>query len=367
MNKVRLAVIGVGHLGRIHARLVSQTPTAELIGIVDPVTEAREAVAAELNVPVYADHRPLLSEIDAAIVAIPSQLHFAVAHDLLVHGKHVLVEKPMTLNVGDAGELVAEAAKRGLVLHVGHVERFNPAFVAAGDQCGQPKYIDAVREGPYSCRSTDIGAVLDLMIHDIDAVLSLVEDEVASVEALGAAVIGPNEDWAQARLTFAGGCIANLWASRVAWQAQRQMKVVSRDCATLIDFGSRQAKVMRPHEALANHQFDINSLSPQERSNFKERLTTDYLPVSELKVTETNALVEEQRAFVTAIQGKATAGVSGTEGRRALDVAERILADIALHRWDGAADGAVGPRFETRQPLLRGPHWQMNVPMRKAG
>jgi predicted dehydrogenase len=370
VTKLRVAVIGVGHLGKVHARLLAQVPGVELIGVVDPSPQARAAGAAELQVPAHADHAPLLGQIDAAIVAAPSGLHHVVTRDLLTHGIHVFVEKPMTLNVADAHDLVTEAAARNLVLQVGHVERFNPALTAAAPHLAVPKYIEAVRSAPYTCRSTDIGVVLDLMIHDIDVALSLVPEEVASVEALGAAVIGPNEDWAQARLSLAGGCVVNLFASRVAWQPQRSMQVICRDSIATIDFAARKAKLMRPSDAVLADEFDVNALSPGERTHLKDHLFTDYLPLTELPVAETNPLLEEQREFVAAIRGEAAVRVSGRDGQRALDVAERILADIAAHRWEGAADGAIGPRFQPRQALLSGPHWHQSrhaIQRRKAG
>ena len=246
----------------------------------------------------------------------------------------------------------------------------NPALTAALPHLGDPKYIDATRSGPYSCRSTDIGVVLDLMIHDIDVALSLVQGELTSLAALGAAVIGPNEDWAQARLTFSGGCIVNLFASRVAWQAQRSMQVICSDCMAAIDYGARKSKVMRPGEAIQQADFDVNKLSPAERTHFKDQLFTEYLPLSELRVDETNALLEEQREFAAAIRGEGLVRVRGVDGRAALDVAERILAEIAAHRWDGTAVGPIGPRFETREPVLLGPHWQRSrrpAARRKAG
>src|SRR5262245_5636874 len=267
MSKLRLAVIGVGHLGQIHARLLRQVEGAELVGIVDPIDAARAAVAAELNVAAYADHTPLLGRIDAAIIAAPSRLHHSVGLNLLQHGIHVFVEKPMTLNVGDADELIAEAEARHLVLQVGHVERFNPALTAAAPYLDRPKFIDAVRSGPFTCRSTDVGVVLDLMIHDIDIALSLVDDDVVSVEALGAAVLGPNEDWAQARIAFLGGCVASFFASRVAWQAQRTMHVVGAGYATGIDFGGRQAKLMQTSETVLSGEININQLSADQRGH----------------------------------------------------------------------------------------------------
>jgi predicted dehydrogenase len=356
-----VAVVGVGHLGKIHARLLGQVAGAELVGVVDATPEAREAAQAELVVPVHADCQPLLGSIDAAIVATPTRYHHAVALELLQHGVHVFVEKPVTLNVGDADDLIAAAESRRRVLQVGHVERFNPAFLAAEPHLAEPKYIDAVRSGPYTCRSTDIGVVLDLMIHDIDLVLSLAPDELVGVEALGAAVLGPNEDWAQARLSFAGGCVANLFASRVAWQAQRTMQVTTCNSFVGLDFAARQAKLMRPSDTVQGGEIDVQTLSPDERTHLKDHLFTEYLPTTALPVVETNALLEEQREFVAAIRGEAAVRVSGRDGRRALDVAERILADIAAHRWDGTSEGAIGPRFETRQAVLRGPHWKRSL------
>jgi predicted dehydrogenase len=356
-KELRVAVIGVGHLGKIHAQLLAQVPGARLVAVVDPIAQAREAVGAELQVSAHAEHSPLLGRIDAAIVAVPTRYHHDVAADLLQHGVHVFVEKPVTLNVGDASGLIATAEEKGLVLQVGHVERFNPALVAAAPHIRQPKYIEAARTGAYSCRSTDIGVVLDLMIHDIDAALALVDDEVIAVQALGAAVFGPNEDWAQARLTFAGGCVANLSASRVGWQAQRSMQVVCRDCTAQIDFGAKTAKLMQPSSAVLAGEIDVNQLSPEERSRVKAHLFTDYLTLTDLPVAETNALLEEQREFAAAIRGERAVRVTGQAGRRALDVAERILTDIAAHRWDGTVEGPIGPRFEPREPLLLGPHW----------
>ena len=357
MSRVRVAVIGVGHLGRIHAKLLRGIDGVELAGVVDPVREAREAIAGEQQTTAHADHTPLLGQIDAAIIATPSRFHHAVAADLLRHGVHVFVEKPMTLNVGDADELIAEATARRLVLQVGHVERFNPALLAAGPHLAEPKYIEAVRAGAFTCRSTDIGVVLDLMIHDIDVALSLVGDDVVGVQALGAAVFGPNEDWAQARLQFAGGCVANLSASRVAMQSQRWMNVVSHDRFLTIDFATRKVQLMRPSEAVLAGDVDVNNLAADQKTHLKEHLFEEYLPTEQLPVVESNALLEEQKQFVAAIRGQASVSVSGRDGRRALDVAERILVDIAAHRWDGTSEGAIGPRREAPEPILRGPHW----------
>lgn len=365
MTSVRLAVIGVGHLGAIHARLLKQTPGVELVAVVDPSVEARTKVAAELGVSACAEPSSLHGKIDGAIVATPSRLHHAVASEFLARGIHVFVEKPITLNIADADDLVAEADRNQLVLQVGHVERFNPALIAARPHLESPVFIDAVRSSSFSCRSTDIGVVLDLMIHDIDAILALVGDDVVAVDALGAAVLGPNEDWAQARLVFAGGCVANLFASRVAWQAQRSMHVVCRDSMATIDYASRQARLMRVDPSHVNDDLDVSRLSGEARAHLKDHLFEDYLPLTNLPVAEANPLADEQREFVAAIRGERQVRVSGLDGRRALDVAEHVLTSIAGHRWEGASQGAVGPRFAPS--VLKGPHWGRVASRRKAG
>ncbi|HEY2414444.1 MAG TPA: Gfo/Idh/MocA family oxidoreductase [Pirellulaceae bacterium] len=360
---LRVAVIGVGHLGRIHARLLnsfspqSQAQAdnraihhdARLVAIADPSEPSRTAVSTELKIPAYADHRDLLGQIDAAIVAVPTQFHHRVASDLLQHGIHVFVEKPITLNIADADDLIAQAAKRRLTLQVGHVERFNPAFTAAVPHLHEPKYIDAVRSGPYTCRSTDVGVVLDLLIHDIDIALSLVDDEVTSIDAVGAPVIGPNEDWAQARLTFGNGCVANLFASRVAWQSQRSMHVICADGAATIDFAARQTKLMRVGGQIQSGQLDINRLDAPARAHLKDHLFDDYLPLTDLPTNkDANPLLEEQHSFIAAIHGQSAIPVPGSAGRAALDIAERILTIIASHQSRGTT---VAPS------IIRPPHF----------
>ncbi len=358
MSQLRVCVIGVGHLGKIHARLLRGVEGAELVGVVDPVEAARTAVAADLQVPAFADHRQLLGQIDAAIIATPTRHHYAVALELLERGIHVFVEKPMTLSVADGQELVTLAEQRALVLQVGHVERFNPAFVAAQPHIEDPKYIEVCRTAPYTCRSADIGVVLDLMIHDLDLVLALAKREIIAAQSLGAAVFGPNEDWAQARLTFSSGCLANLTASRVSPTMQRSLAAHSPDGSTLIDFAAKKASVITHSEAVSEGEIDVLHAAPAELANIKERLFQDYLPLRELPVAETNAILEEQRDFVTCIRESRQPQVSGRDGLRALDAAERILAGIATHKWDGSAVGRIGPRHEEPRPILASPHWQ---------
>lgn len=355
--KLRLAVIGAGHLGRIHARLAKQHATADLVAIVDPIAAAREAVAAEVGVPAEADYRALLGKIDAAIVAAPTQLHHAVSTDLLSAGVHVLVEKPIASSVSQAAEMTTLAERRGLVLQVGHVERFNPAFCASREQCGAPKYIEAQRSGPYSCRSIDVGVTLDLMIHDIDLVLALVRDELVEVSALGAAVVGPHEDWAQARLTFAGGCVANLGASRVSPTAIRALSVYSEDGFTLIDMQAKTARTLHSSPSAQRGEIDVLGMSPSEKNAFKDSFFSEVVPLRDLPVRDHNAILEEQCDFLSAIAEARSPIVTGQDGLRALEVAERVVQAIQDHAWDQAETTPLrGDR--ARVTPLRGPHWR---------
>lgn len=360
MSGVRLAVVGVGHLGRIHARLAKNLPGAQLVAVADPVAEARAQVAGELGVRAVADYRELFGLIDAAIVSTPTRQHHGVAADLLTRGIHAFVEKPVTTSVADADELIALSDERHLVLQVGHVERFNPAFVAAEPHVENPQYLEAVRCGPFTGRSTDIGVVMDLMIHDLDLILALVSSDVVSVESLGAAVFGPNEDWAQARLAFSDGSVAHLRASRVSQVSQRSLEAWCPDRHVRIDFAARQAIVTRHSREVQTGQIDVQKLTAAERTSLQQRLFTELLPVTELAVDEANAIALEQHEFVTAIRTGATVRVCGRAGRSALDVAERILSEIHAHRWDGGGDSAIGPRRDPIRRPLTGPHWGLS-------
>jgi predicted dehydrogenase len=328
MNRTRLAVIGAGHLGRIHARLARSQPEVELVAVVDPIAASRDAVALENQTRAVASHEELLDEIDAAVIATPTRCHHAVALDLLSRGVHCLVEKPITLCATDADELIAAADKSGCVLQTGHVERFNPAFLAGRCVVEHPQLIDAVRAAPYTFRSTDVSVVLDLMIHDIDLALSLTQSEVRRIDAIGGKTIGPNEDWAQARLTFASGAVASLLASRVHPSVQRTMQVVGGHGMLWLDFQNKTAKTMRPSEEIGKIA-DVNRLSAAQRDALKAELTTRHLAVRDLAVTENNAILEEQREFVAAIQRGSSVTADGRVGREAVAIAEEILSILA--------------------------------------
>ncbi|HEX4000824.1 MAG TPA: Gfo/Idh/MocA family oxidoreductase [Pirellulales bacterium] len=396
MKNVRIGLIGAGHLGRIHARLLSGMEGVEFVGVADPMPEARRAVASENNIAAgrrtvaeTADFRELIPQIDAAIIATPTRFHHAVALELAERGIHLFVEKPITSTVAEARELVQAARWNNVVLQVGHIERFNPALAPLAARLAQPRYIEAVRQGPYSFRSTDISVVLDLMIHDLDIALWLsaerrgargerrgsddagaasdaantggaVDNPVRDVAAVGWTVIGGEEDFAQARIEFADGCVANLTASRVSHRPRRQMQIWTADAHVEIDFNTRRSTIVEfaANESIAGQQ--SLAASPGER-----RFET-LLPLVEMEAAPQNALLEEQRDFVECIRTGREPRVTGEAGLAALETAHRVLAQISARR--GKQPQSKLPSTEPTAPaILRGPHWdhQPQAPSRR--
>lgn len=370
MKPLRIAVIGVGHLGRIHARLISGLQAFSLAGVVDPVEQNRLPVASEYRTTAHASHEEVAARIDAAVIATPTRYHHRVALDLLRRGVHVLVEKPLAASVAEAEELVQAARQHGALLQVGHVERFNPAWSLALPHLREPKYIEAVRRGSFSFRSTDIGVVLDLMIHDLDLVLSLVRSEVRHVEALGISIFGRHEDAANARLTFENGCVATLSVSRASPSAARVMQVWNRRGFANIDFSARTATFVRPGELLQRREFDVDRLSAEEKQQLKETQCAALLPTETLQAEPQDAITAELLDFADSIRQGRSPRVPGEHGRDALAVAEQILRKIETHAWDGAPDGPVGPWAIPRTQIIPGPHWSRKpapVERREAG
>ena len=357
MKPLKVAVVGAGHLGKIHARLIGTLPQFSLVGVVDPVPEALERASNEYRVPGYRRASELLGMIDAAVVAAPTKFHHQVALELLARGVHLLVEKPIAATSAEAGEMVDLARRHGAVLQTGHVERFNPAFVAARPHVGTPKYITAVRRSGFSFRSIDIGVVLDLMIHDIDIVLSLVRSPLRQVEALGLALFGRHEDVANARLVFENGCVAELSASRASRAPARTVDIWSRRGLANLDFTARTASVIRASEAVERRTLDIELMAPAERDALKDRLLADHLPIESLPVESRDAITAELVDFAESIQQGRPPQVTGEAGRDAVDVAERVLARIARHAWDGTPEGPVGPQALPGRHIIPGPHW----------
>lgn len=344
MKRLKLGIIGVGHLGRIHARLATQLPGTRLVGVADPSRQAREHVAAHCGTEAFASYLDLASRIDAAIVATPTSQHYQVATDLANRGVHLLIEKPMTSSVSEADRLLMHCRRNGLVLRVGHVERYNPALREALPDLAGPKYIEATRTSGYPFRSTDIGVVFDLMIHDLDVVLTLVRSTLTHVEALGVSVLGEQEDAAQARLTFENGCVVNLTASRISYRVERTMQVWTPRGFTALDFASREVTRVVPSPMVTRREFDERTLSSKEKEHLKEHLFDQLLAKETRCADKVNAIALEQRDFVMSIRSGRTLGVTGEQGRAAVEAAERVVQSIARHAWDGRRKaGRFGP------------------------
>jgi len=301
---VRAVVVGVGHLGKHHARILASLPGVTLAGVVDIDAERAGQVAAERGTSAYADVGQVPGPIDVAVVAVPTESHARIAYGLLESGVHTLVEKPITQTVAEADALIAMARSRGVVLAVGHSERFNPAVLAARPHLKDPRFIEVHRLGQLPGRSLDIDVVLDLMIHDLDLILSLVPSEVEGVEAVGVPVLTPRIDIANARLRFANGCIANLTASRISREPVRKIRFFQQDAYVSIDTAAREVEMWR--------------LVPQPTG-------VPTIGGGKLEVAGDEALKGELEDFLGAVRDGRAPAVTGQQGRAALALATRIV------------------------------------------
>jgi predicted dehydrogenase len=357
MKALRLAVIGTGALGRHHARILADMPGVELTAIADTNPVVGAEIAAKCRTTWVADYRELFDRLDAVVVAVPTQAHHAVASEFLRHGIDVLVEKPIAKTLEQADQLVELAATRGVLLQVGHIERFNPALTAVRPHLREPRYIRAERYSPYSFRSTDIGVVHDMMIHDLDLVLSLVPAAIERVEAFGVSILGEHEDCVQARLTFVDGCVADFSANRVSPVTRRNMQVWSADGCAHLDFAARESVLYAPSPTLRY------GTSPLERARqpgvnleqLREEMFGTYIKVHRPTVTPRDQLTEELLAFTDCVRTRQRPLVDGVQAARAMAAAERILEQVTTHAWQPGAGGAVGPfPLEVTQRKLAG-------------
>ena len=366
MNRpLRFVVVGAGHLGRIHAKLVASHDDIELVGVVDPV--AASGVAKEFGTLGFASldeafpvlHRPDLV-VDGAIVATPTVTHDSVAQRLLGNGIHVLVEKPITDDVETAQQLVKAAESARRVLQVGHVERFNPAVEVAQARIQDPKFIEARRLCRHTFRSTDVGVVHDLMIHDIDLVLSTVKSRPVDVQAFGVSVLGDSEDIAHATIRFENGCIANLVASRVSLEAERRLNVYMPIGFVGVDMQSGSVDNVSVGESLLKG-FALSDVPSSERAGLREQLFDGLMNHDRPVVHEQNAILEEHRDFARCIRESAVPRVDGQAGLAALKVAQEILDCIESHEWDGNANGRIGPFGISSRNIIRDSRLVPNV------
>jgi predicted dehydrogenase len=309
---VKVGVVGTGALGRLHAKLYGQCEGVELVGVCDASAETAARVAEEAGTRVFASPEALAAEVDGLSVAVPTDRHFEVVSLLLGLGRHVLVEKPIAADVTEAEALVALAAQQGVVLQVGHVERFNPVLECLDRVEGPPRFIEAHRLAPYPParpglppRGTEVSVVLDLMIHDIDVILDLVRSPILRLEAVGVPVLSPTEDIANARLVFENGCTANLTTSRISQERVRKIRVFKSNAYLSLDY--------------------------QEKKGEIAYRTATGIAREPVPVHDSNALLEELRDFARCVRETASAGAPGTprvpghQGLEALRVAQRIL------------------------------------------
>jgi predicted dehydrogenase len=266
MKKPRVGVVGVGHIGKNHARLYAAETAAEFIAIYDTDRAVAEQRAAEFGVRAVATLEEFAEQVDAASIATPTSTHFEIGKELLARGKHLLIEKPIADDTAHASELAELAAARGLVLQVGHVERFNPALSALERRLTNPRFIEAHRLSPYPNRSTDIGVVLDLMIHDLEIILHLVRSPVQTIDAVGVPVLSRGEDIANARLRFENGCVANITSSRISPEQMRKIRVFQEDVYLSLDYQNQSGEMYRrTAEGLKREDVEIEREEPLKR------------------------------------------------------------------------------------------------------
>lgn len=310
-EKIKVAVIGVGHLGRFHAQKYLQCPDVTLVAVCDTNKERCDAISAELSVPAVYDYESLLKEVDAVSVAVPTFAHFSVVAACLHHGIDVLVEKPFTTTIEQAQGLIKLAKLQQAVLQIGHVERFNPVVSALSDILLKPQFIECVRLAPFKSRGTDVNVILDLMIHDIDIVQSLLHSKPRHIDAIGTPVFTETNDIANARIHYENGCVANFTASRVSLKQERKIRIFQNDAYISLDMLQRQCQIYRA---------DISHSNPfgviPEHKSFAEE----------------DPLFSEIQAFLHCVRTRATPIVTGEDGEQALAIALAISDSVAKQR-----------------------------------
>ena len=329
---LNVAVIGVGHLGKHHARLYKTVPGAALVGVCDSDPNRAQAVAKEYATEAFTDFKALFGKVDAVSVSVPTIGHHAIAREFLSRGIACLVEKPMTKTIAEAEELVTLARAHHATLQVGHVERFNPAFRAIAGVIQRPRFIEIHRLSPFRFRSTDIDVVYDLMIHDLDIVLSLVKSPVARLDAVGVSLLFGTEDIANARLEFQNGCVANITSSRISDKAMRKIRLFSDEGYASIDTGEKSARFYKTTPQLAEA---LSRLPKDREPSIADiaQIPREFYEIREVSVPNEEPLANELKSFVEAVAAKREPVVTGEDGLAALKLAEQVLAEIRGHRW----------------------------------
>ncbi len=330
MTRTRTGVIGVGHLGRLHAKTYSQLGEAELVGVYDKDSDKSRKVAEELGIRSFPDLDHLLRETQAVSVAVPTPSHFEVGEQVLERGVHLLMEKPIAFSLEQAEELIGLSRKKNLTLQVGHIERFNPAFLAIEGLDLNPKFIESHRLAQFNPRGTDVAVVLDLMIHDIDLILSLVKSDIKDIQAAGISVITESEDIANARLTFENQTVANITASRISANHMRKIRIFQKNSYISLDLLRKEAEVYRLVDA--SDQSSRNGIPSTIIGNIPTQQVGKTILYEKPKIQDKDMLTLEISSFLECTTTGRKPKVGGEDGKRALAVALKIVEKSVQHR-----------------------------------
>jgi len=308
MDRIKVGVVGIGYVGKFHAEKYARLPEAQLVGVVDVNKGRAEESADRFHCFPFFDHRELLGKVQAVSIAVPTSLHFSVAKDFIQEGIDVLVEKPITAYLEEAEELVRLANDKGVILQVGHLERFNPTFIALEEILERPMFIECYRMGSFIERAVDMDVVSDLMIHDIDIISTLVKSRIKWIHSVGVPILSSKLDIANARIQFEDGCVANVTASRVSLEKMRKIRIFQQDAYISIDFINQKALVYR-------------------RSDSTES-PIPGVKIEPINVQRKDPLEEQLKSFLLSVKTRKPPLVTGEDGKRALEVAHKILQQI---------------------------------------
>jgi predicted dehydrogenase len=323
MEKVKIGVIGVGYLGSMHARMLARMDRVELVGVYDIVQSKAKAIADELNIRAFNSLDEILNSVEAVSVATPTTTHFEIAIEALNRNIHTFIEKPITAKISEAEQIIKVSIERNLKVQVGHIERFNPALLALKDYDLKPVFIETHRLAQFKPRGTDVAVILDLMIHDIDIILSLVKSDILEIRASGVGVVSDSLDIANARIQFNNGCVANITASRISRRKERKMRIFQKDAYISIDFLQGLAEVFRLVDEGDESVRPTVLLGQIESGKIKRKIVYEQPEVEEI-----NQLEYELRLFIDSIIDDVTPPVTAMEAKLALDVAYRIIREI---------------------------------------
>jgi len=337
-GKVRTAVVGAGKMGTIHAKVYDQLPQSSLVAIVDTDAARAKRLAQKYRCSDYTDCRDILGKVDAVTIATPTVTHLELAKIFIKNKVAVLIEKPLAVNARQGKKIVSLARKHDCVVAVGHSERCNPVVQAMKRLDVEPRFIEADRISPYPFRSTDVGVVLDVMIHDIDIILSLAASKIKRVHAVGVNVIEDKEDICSARIIFDNGCVANITASRLALKTERRLRVFSRQAYLSLDYFKKSGMIIK-----ADPNINVVKWIQERKASGKFDMTNvnwpDLLHIEQLDIDDKEPIRLEQEAFLRAVADRTLAPeVSAKEGLAALECAEKILRSIRKHKWNEQID-----------------------------